>query len=224
MVGAASAVVSRSRHDRGSGDLARIPLSRTPPPRAPDILPPFSWFFSSIQSLPFPYSKIGAAITPAPLQSPLRGKGHQQRMTEEVVPQWDSVAFDQFRRMVMDRFDCSEEDAIAKLQMMWGDAMHALEYEDQLSPTFGIFTLPPSPPPAPPVLLAQSAEPQCTAGKKVLFPDFENDSVIEDRIPPTLHQWAADRMRVAKYLELWYFTEEGYKEVGVDYHSWKRRF
>ena len=31
-------------------------------------------------------------------------------------------------------------------------------------------------------------------------------------------------MRVAKYLELWYFTEEGYKEVGVDYHSWKRRF
>ena len=111
----------------------------------------------------------------------------------------------------MQRLGCSEEDAITQIQTMWEDDRWNPQGERQSPP---IHTPSPIPPPLE-ISRSLSDNPQQVKGKKVLFPDFEVGSIIEDQIPLTPHKFATKRIKASEYVELWYFTVEGCKEASM---------
>ena len=72
---------------------------------------------------------------------------------------------------------------------------------------------PPLPPPGPPSAQNLSEEPQPTPKKKTIFRDFDLNSTVADRVPHTPSQYAVTRIESMEYVELWYFTTEGCREV-----------
>ena len=116
-------------------------------------------------------------------------------MAENVPPQWDSPEFQAIRQSLMARFECSDEDAIGRLQAMWtGQAQRR-------SPT------PPAPPP--PDIPPEEEEPQPTVRKKNPFTDFDLEATIPEQLPYFPAQFATDKIKSMEYVELWYFTTEG---------------
>jgi hypothetical protein len=101
----------------------------------------------------------------------------------------------------MARFQCSEEEAVIRLQNIWNNA--GARRSPSPPP-------PPPPPPAPPipgVLEEQNLPPP--ARKKITFTDFELDSSIPETLPFFPAQFALDKIKNMEYVELWYFTSEG---------------
>ena len=123
-------------------------------------------------------------------------------MAEAVQPQWDSPGFIAMRQSVMARFNCSEEDAITRLQDLWNNA------DVPRPPTPPLPQLPPPLPlqePAPP----PDIEAPPPGRKKVTFTDFELDTTIPESLAYFPAQFAMDKIKSMEYTELWYFTTEG---------------
>lgn len=128
-------------------------------------------------------------------------------MAEDAPPQWDSEAFDATRATIRNRFGCSDEEAIARLQALWNNT------GNERPPT------PPAPPvsPAPPDIPSPipshrrlpSPDIQQPPRKKATFPSFDPNRSISARMPYYPAQYAIDRVRAMEYVELWYFTSEG---------------
>ena len=123
-------------------------------------------------------------------------------MAENIPPQWDSPEFQAIRQTIMARFECSEEDAIDRLQTMWtGQAQRR-------SPT------PPAPPPPAPPNPPNDIPPgeherQPSVRKKNTFADFDLDTTISESLPYFPAQFATNKIQSMDYVELWYFTMEG---------------
>ena len=130
-------------------------------------------------------------------------------MADPVAPDWNSEPFSQLKQQVMDRFQCTEEDAIVRIQAMWGNATQTL--------LDGAQPLPPNPQSRPaspqPPLSPQMDNAHLPSKKKAHFPEFDPNSMISDRIPHPPSQFAVGKIEAREYVELWYFTIEGCKEA-----------
>ena len=136
-------------------------------------------------------------------------------MAENANPQWDTVDFNPLRQAVMQRFGCSEEEAIVRIQDMWGH-----QGENTRGETPRARTPSPHPPPMPhPPHTPRSTSPpndiQNPTGKKNPFPEFEVGSEVADQIPLTPHEFALRKIKAGEYVELWYFTTEGCREASM---------
>lgn len=115
----------------------------------------------------------------------------------DIIPiQWDSPEFDAIRQTIRNRFACSEEEAIARLQAMWN------HQEDKRPPSPGLVPQP-IPDPIP------NVDPPLPPRKKTAFTDFDVNSSIPEHLPFFPAQFATDKVKSMDYVELWYFTSEG---------------
>ena len=125
-------------------------------------------------------------------------------MAEPEPPEWNEDTFHQYRQKLMDRFQCSEEDAANRLQDL---IQGLLENPRSQAPNTPPPPLPESPtPPTPP-------RNSGTHEKKIDFPDFDLDKPVADQIPHTPSQYAVGKIKNLEYVKLWYFTTEGCKET-----------
>jgi hypothetical protein len=73
---------------------------------------------------------------------------------------------------------------------------------------------PPPDPPRGPSTPQDDPSPPVAQGK-VLFPDFNVDAVVPDKVALAPLQYAVDKIKAAEYVELWYFTAEGCREASA---------
>lgn len=119
-------------------------------------------------------------------------------MAGEPPQGWDMATLNVLRQRVMDHLQCSEEDAAERLR----------------ASMLGLLANPPNiPPPRIPTPPPEDEEPQQPQKKKVIFPDFDLDATIADKIPHHPSPYAVGKIESAEYVELWYFTTEGCKEA-----------
>jgi hypothetical protein len=126
-------------------------------------------------------------------------------MAENAPPLWNSPEFEATRQIIMARYECSEEDAIARLQTLWNNA----DNQRPQSPP------PPAPPPAPPPdpVPPLEIEPLALTRKKSVFADFETNTAIPDSLPFFPAPYATDKIKTMEYVELWYFSAEGISDA-----------
>lgn len=108
-------------------------------------------------------------------------------------------------QLIMQRFQCSEEEATARLQASLQAMMNDQE--------------PPPDPPAPPAPFIppapqQEDEVRQTIKKKATYVPFHPDAKIPSRLPMNPSDYAIGKMEDIDYVELWYFTIEGCQEAG----------
>lgn len=124
-------------------------------------------------------------------------------------PAWNSEEFAATIHAIQAGFNCSEEEAINRMQLMWNPPNNR-----QRSATPPPPPTPPLPPPPAPrqdsqVRDVNTPPPQ----EKTKFTDFDPNASIEDRVLPTPSKFALDKVKRMEYVELWYFTSEGIAEV-----------
>lgn len=112
-------------------------------------------------------------------------------MAEQEQPNWQEGTINELVQRIVDRTQCSEEEAAGRIQALLDGAQGPRQEQ----------TPPVTPPPQPP------------AQKKVVFIDFDLDATVTDRIPHNPSQYATGRIENMEYVELWYFTTEGCKEA-----------
>jgi hypothetical protein len=138
-------------------------------------------------------------------------------MAEQEPQNWDEATFIQVRQQVMERLQCSEEEATNRVRA----TIQALLDGTQIPPINPPANPPQNPPPdtapdpplIPPTTPTRNEEVQHSSRKKAVFIDFDLDTTIADRIPHTPSQFAVGRIQDMEYVELWYFTTEGCKEA-----------
>ena len=122
------------------------------------------------------------------------------RMRGQAAQELGGEAFKQCGQQIMERFKCSEEEAANRLQTAWNNALHApLQQPDLPS-----LATPRS---------AQGIDIPPPPKMEVAFPDFDLDSTISEHILHAPSEFAIGKMEAMEYIELWYFTTEGYKEA-----------
>jgi len=116
-------------------------------------------------------------------------------MADQKPPPWNEAQFEATRKAIQDRFGCSEEEAVARLEDLWngGNAPRTL------SP-------PPGPPPTPPPEAAPNPGIRSTANKVPVFVDYDVGATILPSLPA---KYALDKIKALEYVPLWYFTSEG---------------
>ncbi|KAF9791939.1 hypothetical protein BJ322DRAFT_1026297 [Thelephora terrestris] len=122
-------------------------------------------------------------------------------MAEPAAMNWNGEGFDQMREAIINRFNCSEEEATARMQATWNNAFQNL-LEDPQPP-------PPIPPPTPPP--ADNQPPRNATAS----PDIDNNVMVGDTIPLTPLAFAIKKIKAKEYVDLWYFTTEGCKEASL---------
>ena len=115
---------------------------------------------------------------------------------------------DDYRQQVMQRFQCSEEEANIRIASTFQALLQAPPQNQD-----SIDNPPPIPPPHPPTPPPIDEETQLFPKKRNDFPDFDLDTAIADHIPHHPSQYAVSRLENREYVELWYFTTEGCKEA-----------
>ena len=116
------------------------------------------------------------------------------------------------RQRVMEHFQCSEEDTIARIM----NSINRIFNEPKVpcSPLIIPPELPvPLPEPPEPIFPAEDEDPRPTSKKKPTFVDFNLDTPIDNQVPHTLSKYAVGRMEDIEYVELWYFTTEVCREA-----------
>lgn len=129
-------------------------------------------------------------------------------MAEQEAPDWDVEMVNQFRQDIMDRFQCSPEEAAIRLR----STVHNLLEQESAPPQRHTPLLPPSPQ-IPPISLHNEEQPPHP--KKKVFIDFDVKTMVSDRVPHNPGQYAVGRIADMEYVELWYFTTEGCKEAST---------
>ena len=125
-------------------------------------------------------------------------------MEAQEAPQFMGEQYAQQRQRIIDRFQCSEEEAADRLKTTWDNAFQALFLPEP----------PQNPPPSPP---HSTREDQAMASKKTAPRDFDVDAAIPDRIPNSPSEFAIGKLENLEYVELWYFTTEGRREASISF-------
>lgn len=126
-------------------------------------------------------------------------------MAEQAAIEWEGERFDQMRQSIMNRFQCSEEEAAARMQETLDNAFQNLLEEPQPPPN-----PPPNPHPVPPAPPAGDPQPP---PERIAFPDIDEDAMIDDRVPLLPFRFAIMKIQAMEYVDLWYFTTEGCREA-----------
>ena len=126
-------------------------------------------------------------------------------MPDQDPPEGNAEVLDLVRQRIMERYQCTENEATERLRA----SMRAL-MEQREAPI-----LPPNPPPEPPLHpnLPQEENPDPPLKKKATYVDFDLNTTIANQIPHTPSEYAVGRMEEIEYVELWYFTTEGCNEA-----------
>ena len=126
-------------------------------------------------------------------------------MPEQVPPEGNAEVLALARQGIMERFQCSEEEATERLRA----SMRALMEQPEAP------ELPPEPPQEPPLPLVPPREenPDPPSKKKATYIDFDLDTTASNQIPHTPCEYAVGRLEEFEYVELWYFTTEGCNEA-----------
>lgn len=128
-------------------------------------------------------------------------------------PEGNGDALALVRQRIMERFQCSEEDAMARIMNSINGIFN--EPEVPRSPSIIPPELPvPLPEPLEPIFPEEDVDPRHTSKKKPTFVDFDLDTPIDNQVPHTPSEYAVGRMEDIEYVELWYFTTEGCREAG----------
>ena len=93
-------------------------------------------------------------------------------MADQALLNWDEDTFNQFRQSIMDRFQCSEEEAANRLQATIQNLVGAPDPPPDPPATPPRLDTPPPPP--------HDDESQPVTKKKVAFIDFDLDTVVTD--------------------------------------------
>ena len=127
-------------------------------------------------------------------------------MADQQVPLDNADFFGQASLRIMERFQCSADEAAVRLHASLQTLLQPLE--PQLPP--------PPPPPTPPLLPIPipNDNPVVLSKKKPTYVDFNLETPIPDRIPLTPSEYAVGKMQNIEYVELWYFTTEGRNDAG----------
>ena len=114
---------------------------------------------------------------------------------------------------IMERFQCSEEDAMVRIMNSINGIFNELEVPR--SPPVPLPDLPaPLPDPPIPLFPAADGDPRPAPKKKATYVDFDLDTPVDNQVPHTPSEYAVGKMEDIEYVELWYFTTEGCKEAG----------
>ena len=127
-------------------------------------------------------------------------------MADQIAPVWDEELIAPLRQRIMERLQCSEEEATARLQTTWNNTLQTILEGDHVPP-------PAHTPPRSPSLPGQTPLPPTK--KKTVFPDFDENAMVSDRIPHAPLEFAIGKMEAMEYVELWYFTTEGCQEASL---------
>ena len=124
----------------------------------------------------------------------------------EQAPEWSEETLNQARQRIIERLQCSEEEAALRLRESWNNALQAILEAPEPPPN-------PLPLPPPNQQPTQDEDEHPVTGKKVIFRDFDVSAPIDDEIPHTPGQYATKKIENMEYVELWYFTTEGCREA-----------
>lgn len=124
-------------------------------------------------------------------------------MPEQADLALDGEGLEQMRQSVMERFQCTGDEATARIQATWNTVFQNLLEAP----------LPPPPPPLPSPPSSPEPDPQPLPKEKTTFPDFDEDIMVDDRIPHLPLRFAINKIKTMDYVDLWYFTTEGCREA-----------
>ena len=128
-------------------------------------------------------------------------------MAEQAAIEWEGEGFNQMRQSIMNRFQCSEEEASARMKATLDLAFQNLLEEPQPPPPNPPLSPPPNPPPTPPADDLQPPQ------EGIAFPEIDEDAMIDNRAPLLPLQFTITKIQAMEYVDLWYFTTEGCKEA-----------
>src|SRR5580698_665825 len=114
-------------------------------------------------------------------------------MADAAPIQWNAPEFELVRQSIMDRFACSEEDAIARLQAVWDPV------DIKRRPSPPIPPMPPSPPP-PEQAPLEDEDPVLPTRRKNTIADFDTNTQIPDGLPFFPAQFAMDKLKAYDYV------------------------
>ena len=125
----------------------------------------------------------------------------------------DANALALARQRIMERFQCSEEDAMARIMNSINGIFN--EPEVPRTPPVPLPELPvPLPDPPAPPFPGENKNPRPAPKKKATYVNFNLDTSVDNQVPHTPSEYAVGKMEDIEYVELWYFTTEGCKEAG----------
>ena len=128
-------------------------------------------------------------------------------------PEDDGDALALVRQRVMERFQCSEEDTMARIM----NSIKGIFNEPEVPCSPSIIPpelLVPLPEVLEPIFPAEDKDLRPTSKKKPTFVDFDLNMPIDNQVPHTPSEYAVGRMEDIEYVELWYFTTAGCREAG----------
>ena len=124
-------------------------------------------------------------------------------MPEQADLALDGEGLEQMRQSVMEHFQCMEDEATARIQATWNTVFQNLLEAP----------LPPPDPPCPSPPLSPELDPQPLLKDKATFPDFDEDTMVDDQISHLPLRFAINKIKTMDYVNLWYFTTEGCREA-----------
>ena len=126
-------------------------------------------------------------------------------MADQPPPMDNADFFGQASLRIMERFQCSADEAAARLHASLQTLLQPLEPQPP----------PPAPPPTPPLPpIPIPNDLVIPPKKKPTYIDFDLNTPIADRIPLTPSEYAIGKIQNIEYVELWYFTTEGRNDAG----------
>lgn len=117
-------------------------------------------------------------------------------------PAWNFKEFTATIYAIQAGFNCSEEDAINRMQLMWNPQINRQR-----------LATPPPPPTMRQDSQGRNFDTTPPSQEKTNFTDFDPNTSIEDRVLSFPSKFALDKMKHMEYVELWYFTSEGITEA-----------
>ena len=133
---------------------------------------------------------------------------HSLKPSNKAMPEQANLALngegiEQMRQSVMKHFRCMEDEATARIQATWNTVFQNLLEAP----------LPPFDPPRPSPPLSPEPDPQPLLKDKATFPDFDEDTMVDDQISHLPLRFAINKIKTMDYVNLWYFTTEGCREA-----------
>lgn len=129
-------------------------------------------------------------------------------MAEPIPPGWNGEQFEAMREIIQQRLGCSEERAIQELQAIWVNLGAQRPHSPPQSPP-----PPPRPEPTPEPPSPPRSENSGERERTIRIADFQVGMAIDKEIEPIPSKYALDKVKAFEYVQLWYFTKDGFEDA-----------